>query len=93
MSKTSSRPKAKRLKIVTRKLGKHRAWGLYWQPWRNSAPLIELDERMKPAHEFDTLIHESLHHIFPDMTEAEVAAKATELFKILWSQNYRKVSQ
>jgi hypothetical protein len=93
MRKRSPRPHVKKLKVVTRKLGKHRAWGLYWQSWRNSAPLIELDERMEPDHQFDTLIHESLHHIFPDMPEAEVAEKATTLFKILWEQNYRKVSQ
>jgi hypothetical protein len=91
--KIKKRPTAKRLKIVTRKLGKHRAWGLYWQPWGNSIPLIELDARMKPAHEFDTLVHESLHHLFPEMEEEQVAEKATELSKILWGQNYRKVSQ
>jgi len=89
----NKRPKAKPLKIVTRKLGKHRAWGLYWEPWRNSPPLIELDERMKPKRELDTLVHESLHHLFPEMPESAVADKATELSKILWGQNYRKVSQ
>lgn len=93
MPKAAKRPNAKRLKIVTRKLGKHRAWGLYWEPWRNSVPLIELDTRMKPDREMDTLIHESLHHLFPDMSEALVAEKATELAKILWGQNYRKVHQ
>lgn len=80
--------------IVTRKLGKHSAHGLYWAAKRKHIkPLIELDERLKPDKALDILLHESLHHLFPAMCETVVSKSARKLMHILWGQNYRKVIQ
>ncbi|MGC3992231.1 MAG: hypothetical protein QM796_21555 [Chthoniobacteraceae bacterium] len=79
----------KQPRVKYRKLGRHRAWGLYH--WTNE--LIELDPRMKPKLALDTLIHESLHHLFPDLPESTIEKKATQLTAILWREDYRRVAQ
>ncbi len=76
-------------RVKYRKLGRHRAWGLYH--WHTE--VIELDPRMRPKLALDTLIHESLHHLFPDLPEAAINRKASRLAGILWKENYRKVNQ
>ena len=48
------------------------------------APCGETRERL------DTLTHETLHAVFPRMTEAEVARAATDIAKVLWRAGYRR---
>lgn len=78
-------------RVVYRRLGRHRVWGFYTR----SACLIELDEALKgmPPMELETLLHEGLHHAFPEMNEEEVERAGNELSVILWNHNYRRVSQ
>lgn len=52
---------------------------------------ILIDPRQAPKDRMDTLIHESLHVIFPEFTEKEVEKTARILTRILWQQGYRKV--
>jgi predicted transcriptional regulator len=78
-------------RVIYRRLGRHRVWGFYTR----SACLIELDEALKsmPGMELETLLHEGLHHVFPEMSEEEVERAGNELAVILWNHNYRRVSQ
>lgn len=76
-------------KVIYRKLGKERAWGQYW-PCKE---IIEVDSRATGKLALDTLIHESLHHLFPDHDESAIQKRATMLAAILWKQNYRRVDQ
>ena len=89
-----ARKKQPALRIQQRKLGRHQAKGLYHFPARaNASPLIEIDPRQTPIDELDTVCHEGLHHIFPDVTEEKITAAGTALAKILWAYGYRKVTQ
>lgn len=78
-------------RVIYSKLGRHRVWGFYLP----KARLILLDEALKsmPGMELDTLLHEGLHHVFPDLSEEEVERAGGELSVILWNHNYRRVSQ
>jgi hypothetical protein len=39
----------------------------------------------------DTLIHEALHCIRPELDEAAVADTATDIARLLWKLGYRQV--
>jgi len=79
--------KPKLPQVVERKLGNHRADGLCWQDG-----IIEIDSRLRGCYRLEILCHETLHHMFPDMTEEEVIKHAKTLSRVVWEQNYRRVS-
>lgn len=79
----------KRVTVVERKLKRERAAGLaYFED-----ALIEIDPRQKPKAWLGTLIHEALHHAFPDMDEAPIAAAEKKLLDILWRSGVRRIHQ
>lgn len=53
--------------------------------------LIEIDPRQSNRSYMDTLIHEKLHLLFPNLSENQIKLKSTELTKLLWDMNYRRV--
>lgn len=55
--------------------------------------LVEIDPRQPPKDYLDTLIHETLHIIFPEWTEMQVFDLASFLAEQLWQQGYRKIYQ
>jgi len=79
------------LRIIQRKLGRHGADGRYLKGRKNA--IIEIDPRQDPKNELDTLIHEALHHSFPDLDEDSVEKAAQEITEIAWAYNFRKVKQ
>lgn len=79
---------AKKLRVIERKLGKHKAVGLAW-----TDNVIEIDPRQSPKDYLDTLIHEKLHILFPDKSERWIIKHARALSQFLWDNNYRKASQ
>jgi hypothetical protein len=85
------RKKAKKVKVIWRPLGKERAWG---QATTDPAhPVIEIDPRLSPQRELETLTHESLHLAFPEMSEKEVDRAGKVVSSVLWQENYRRVLQ
>ena len=78
----------KKLKIKEKKLGRNKAWGLYY----HGENLIEIDYRMRAKHYLSVLVHELLHHTFPWMSENMVSKAAPKIAKGIWQQNYRKIS-
>lgn len=76
-----------KLKIVERKLGREGAVGLCYQ----GLGLIEIDPRQPSKEYLDTLIHELLHAYLPDMAEEEVARIATEITRVLWKKQFRRL--
>ena len=87
-SPTPKRPKQpKKVQIVEKKLGREGAYGQYYDG------VIEIDPRQSSEEYLDTLIHEMLHHYFPDLLEAEVLHIATQMTASIWSKNYRKVAK
>jgi len=85
------RKKAKKVKVIWRPLGKERAWG---QATTDPAhPVIEIDPRLSPRRELETLTHESLHLAFPEMSEKEVDRAGKVISTVLWQENYRRIVQ
>lgn len=67
-----------------RKLGKHKARGLYWPNG-----LIEIDERLRGMERLEVLLHEIDHHLHPDKSEEEVTRDAEKTAELLWGQRVR----
>jgi hypothetical protein len=86
-----ARKKPRKVKVIWRPLGKERAWG---QATTDPAhPVIEIDPRLSPQRELETLTHESLHLAFPEMSEKEVDRAGKVVSSVLWQENYRRVLQ
>ena len=78
-------------KVIHKKLGRHKAWGLVDEKRPNSKILI--DPRQRPKAYMGTLIHERLHLLFPDFSETKILRLEREIAKLLWENNYRQVKQ
>ena len=76
------------IKVVHRKLGQEKAWGLAHLDFNK----IELDVSLKGYRHLLDLIHESLHIIHPDWSETKVVKVSRKMAKLLWEQNNRRVS-
>jgi hypothetical protein len=87
----SKRPR--KVKVVWRPLGKEQAWGTATVPGDPQHPTVEIDPRLSPRRELETLTHESLHLAFPEMSEKEVDRAGKVVSKVLWQENYRRVLQ
>lgn len=77
----------KRVTVVERKLGRERADAQI----DLEAGVIEIDHRLKPKAWLSRLVHESLHHAFPDMDEAPIAAAEKKIADILWRSGVRRI--
>jgi hypothetical protein len=75
------------IRVVERKLGRHKADGLAWKEER----LIEIDPRLEGEEYLLTLIHEILHVSFPKLSEIEIIGKSREVATVVWSQGYRRI--
>ena len=81
-----SRRKSK-VKVVSRRLGRERAWG---QAFIGENKL-EIDPRLGARRSLEVLIHEITHLAHPGMSEKQVDRTGKMICKVLWAQNYRKV--
>ncbi|MGE0772645.1 MAG: hypothetical protein AB7K37_13095 [Cyclobacteriaceae bacterium] len=77
-------------KVVERKLGRYRAYGLIPEPLTRRSR-IEIDPRQSPKSYLNTLIHEKLHILFPEWSEHKVTQTANKLAKFLWDNKYRRI--
>lgn len=53
-------------------------------------PEIWVKRTQKPLDLMDTIIHEVLHAVRPELSEEAVLDTATTIAKVLWKFNYRK---
>jgi hypothetical protein len=79
-------------KVIERKLGRYKAYGIIPAPLSKKSR-IEIDPRPSPRCYLNTLIHEKLHILFPELSERAINAAAGQLAELLWENNYRKVAQ
>lgn len=77
------------MKVVERKLGRERALGQA----RFDKNLIEIDPRQPSKEYLDTVLHEGLHLIFPELTERKVAAASRKLTRLVWKVGFRRIHQ
>jgi len=54
---------------------------------------ITIDGRQRGKEKLDTFIHEALHIIFPDASEAVVESNANFVADLLWKAGYRRISE
>lgn len=73
-------------KVIERKLGKEKAFGMYY-----SDGIIEIDPRQKSKSYLNTLIHEHLHHLCPNRGEAWVKNSAGVLTRAIWDKGFRRL--
>ncbi len=73
--------------VTERKLGRYKALGLAYV----DSGEIHIDERLKGYEHLYVLIHEVLHIQNPKWSEAKVTGHASELAKIIFENNYRKI--
>jgi len=78
-----------RLKIVERKLGRERAYGQCYK----SENLIEIDPRQLSRSYLNTLIHETLHCVFPQMAESTVYRAAGKICRAVWERDFRRIKK
>jgi len=76
--------KQTRIKFKRAKLGRQKIWG-----HADSYPLL-IDSRCKGKKELEIYIHESLHYLFPELSEEKTERKAILLTNTLWHEGYRK---
>ena len=79
----------KNTKIIVRKLGKEKVWGLA----HIGDNEIELDERLKGYRFLLYLIHEFMHIRHPLWSETKVRIESSKMAKIIWEQNFRKIEK
>jgi hypothetical protein len=75
------------VKVTERKLRRCHAVGRAWA----DSMAVEVDPRQEPQARLNTVIHEVIHCIFPNMEEEEVDRVATVISDTLWQDRYRRV--
>jgi hypothetical protein len=89
MATKRRRRRATKIKVVEVKLKREHAMG---QAWAGEG-LVEIDPRQKAKVYCNTLIHELLHVVFPDLSEHKVRVTAGQFTKALWDAGYRRISK
>ena len=78
------------IRITERKLGKEQAVGLCWH---GKVPHIEIDPRQSSKSRLDTVIHEMVHCLWPELEEDAVTLVAQRLASVLWADRWRRVQK
>ena len=82
--------KRKKIKVIERKLGRERAWGLSYK----GDNLIEIDSRLKGKKKLLIIVHELLHQALMDENnEKEIHRVAIIISNGLLAQNYPPIYQ
>jgi hypothetical protein len=67
-------PPRRTISIVRKKLGREKADGMTMGDGK-----VYIDPRQSGADELDTVLHELMHHVCPDMSEEAVAEKSATM--------------
>jgi hypothetical protein len=78
-----------RIKITERKLGKEQAVGMA----HHGENMIEIDPRQRSRDRLDTVCHEVIHLLEPDLPEDQVILRANVLSDTLWRDRWRRVER
>ena len=72
-------------KVIERKLGKERAYGLAWVDQNT----LEIDSRLTGYRRLLYLLHEHFHLKHPDWSETRVIKESSKTARFLWQMGYR----
>lgn len=64
--------------------------GLCYPDDNNEIKTVYIDPRLSPKDYLDTLIHETIHHCVPKLSENKVLNVSTTVANLLWRLGYRK---
>lgn len=81
-------------RLIERKLGRERnrkGKSKYAFGQHSSDGLIEVDPRQGECTRLDSIIHELLHHVNEDWSEAKVEEAAGVFTEVLWKDGWRRV--
>jgi len=78
-----------KIKVKDRKLGREKAFGLAYI----DTGKIHIDPRQSSKTRLNTLLHESLHVIFPDMSESRIKTVTGRLTQVLLKDNWRRIAK
>jgi len=78
-----------RIKLVERKLGREKAHGLAHQ----GDGVIEIDPSQDSKEMLDTILHEAMHILEPNLAEMKVRAYAKRLSGLLWKDRWRRIER
>jgi len=78
-----------RIKIEDRKLGRE---GNHGQATR-ADKLIEIDPRLSTKDRLNTVLHEGIHILDPNLPELKVRAYANRLADLLWRDRWRRLEK
>lgn len=76
-------------KVIHRKLGKEKAWGLA----DSDKNTIEIDERLTGYRYLLYSLHEHYHLKHPDWSETKVRKESSKTARFLWDLGFRWVDQ
>jgi len=79
----------KKFNITERKLGRHRAWGMYYRKENK----IEIDPTQLSRHYLYVLVHELTHMAFPELNENGVIRASKIISKGVWQQGFRRMQK
>jgi hypothetical protein len=81
-------PPRRTIAIVRKKLGREKADGMTMGDGK-----VYIDPRQSGADELDTVLHELMHHVCPDMSEEAVAEKSATMARSMWKDKWRRVPE
>lgn len=87
-SKNRKPSKEKRVRVVRRKLGRERADGICFFDGK-----VHVDERLRGIELLWTLIHELLHHEFPQLSEDAVDKAAKSMATTMYDDKWRRIEE
>ncbi len=80
--------KAKKHKIIERKLGRRAVGYAHFD-----TGLIEIDPRQNSYSYMETLIHEKMHLLFPHLSERQITIKSKAIAQLMWDLDFRRTYQ
>lgn len=81
--------KRRKIKVVYKKLGKEKVWGLA----ELGGDSIEMDPRLKGKKHLEILIHEALHILHPKLSEEIIMNNSICLTNLIWGERYKRVEE
>ena len=76
------------IRLTEKKLGRELAVG---QVEYGTIPHVMVDPRQVSSERLDTVIHEVVHVIFPDMEEDLVIKVSNRLASVVWGDGWRRI--
>lgn len=84
----TSKSKDNIVRVIRRKLGREKADGICFFDGK-----VHVDERLRGIHLLETLIHELLHHEFPQLSEDSVEKSSKSMATTMYDDKWRRIEE